>query len=265
MGPSSASAVAEKSGVNRTLMYDTLARLVSKGFVSAVERDKKKRFEAADPARLTSVFEQREAHLKTQMESFVTTVRSIYAAAPQPNIRVYVGVEGIKNVFIDQLATLKNSKDGMIRAYRPLAKIAHLAPSVVNWWHRKHAERGILLRALFDSSPVAVDRAGFWAAKPLTQVKYLPEPFPASMTWHNYGHKTALMSATPTEMVSIIIESENIAKFFADDFDRTWNSPLATNTPNPNNPSHPTGAPDPLINTSSVRPTPRKGRAKLPT
>ncbi len=220
LGPASASSAAEKCGVNRTLMYDTLSRLVAKGVVSVVTLDKKKVFQAADPSRLQGVFEERAQDLQKNVQSLVETVRSVYSPAPQPNVSVFMGVEGLKTVFTDQIATLKS--DDVIRVNRVAAEIARLAPVVVGWWHRKHAEKGIWIHAIVDSSEQGLARGEFFGKQPLTKVKYLPDIFHATMVSQVYGDKVAFLSAAKGEILSIIVESKNVSTFFREEFDRTW-------------------------------------------
>lgn len=221
-GPAGASAVAEKCSVNRTLMYDTLTRLVSKGFVSVVDKDGKKVFQAANPARLSTVFEEREALLKRTMEGFITTVRGLYAPAAQPNVSIFLGVEGLKNVLVDQIATL--NKGDVVRAYRAQSEITRLAPLAASWFKRKHAEKGIAVKAIVDSSPDGVEKGKTLASHALTDVRYLPVQHEAPITYEVYGDKTAILSAAEGQVFSLIIQSQPMARFFAEDFDRTWNA-----------------------------------------
>ena len=64
MGDATASAIAKRTGANRTFTYDRLKKLGETGLVSSIIKDNKKYFKAAAPSQLLSLLKEREEQIK---------------------------------------------------------------------------------------------------------------------------------------------------------------------------------------------------------
>lgn len=220
LGPSSAAVAAEKAEVHRALAYGTLARLAGKGLVSRISRQGKQVFEAASPEHLQSLVEERERKLKEDVASLTGMLAKVYRVSPKPSVEVFTGVEGLKALLSEELASTK--RGDIIYYYRAQAEIARAAKVFVAWYHKRRAEQGVRAMAVFDSSPLQMERAKEFAKLQLAEVRILSEALPTPVTYHVFGDKVGIISLTKDEWLAILIKSEAVSSFFRNSFEFTW-------------------------------------------
>lgn len=221
LGPASASDVAEKSGVQRTLVYDTLKRLIDKGFVSQVDLDGKKLFKAAEPGKITALVEEQQKKTLDNIAKLVPLLEKSYSSEKRPLVSMYTGLEGLKTVLTQEIDS--TPVGGTIMASRVLPNIADMASVFISWWHKKRVAKKIRFQAILDSSPDSLKRGKEVLEKlELCDVRYLPSVFDAPVTYHIYGDKVALLSGASAEMIGIVIESRVFAASFKDNFEYMW-------------------------------------------
>src|SRR3989338_5059416 len=103
-GPSSASAISEKSGMYRPYVYDTLERLLEKGLVNFVVESKKKIYSASRPEKILELIEER----KQEIESLLPELSALAdAKQAQTNISVIRGKEVVGTVIKTALEKLR--------------------------------------------------------------------------------------------------------------------------------------------------------------
>lgn len=220
LGPASASEIAEKVGMHRALAYNTLARLLEKGFASQTVQDKKKVFRAVTPAHLWSLYEEREKRLSAGVESLAKNLEQVYRVSEKPSVAVFTGLDGLKAVLSEELTSQK--KGGEILYYLALPALASAMPVFVAWYHKTRGSKGIQARAIFDSSPVSFERAKEFARLPLAEVRILREEFSSPITYHVFGDQIAILSIAGKESIGILVKSKEISSFFKKSFDFTW-------------------------------------------
>lgn len=94
------SRIAEKAGVNRRNVYDTLNRLLEKGLVYEELSNKETLYFPVDPAKLREIIEQKSQKL----ESLMPTLEKMFGAQAESDaVYVYKGVEGWKNYLRDMV------------------------------------------------------------------------------------------------------------------------------------------------------------------
>lgn len=97
-GVQSASAIALGADVPRRNVYDTLNRLVKKGFVFRILQSRDHLFQAVNPDKLMEVLVEKQNKLKQALPE----LKNIYQAeAPKEAAYIYKGVEGFKNYMRD--------------------------------------------------------------------------------------------------------------------------------------------------------------------
>ncbi|HIH20054.1 TPA: MarR family transcriptional regulator [Candidatus Micrarchaeota archaeon] len=220
LGPAGASDIAEKSGVQRTLVYDTLKKLLEKGMVSQVDIDSKKLFKAAEPSRLKSVVEERQKSVFDNVLKLVPVLEKTYTATSRPLVTMYTGVEGLKSIFTQEVEDTKEGE--AIKIYRLQPGIVFAAPVFMSWWHKKRMAKKVLLKGIVDLSKEAFKRGKELEKMGLTEIRYLKEEFPSPVTYHIFGNKVSIMAMAEEESLGVIIESKVVAKSFEENFDFTW-------------------------------------------
>lgn len=220
LGPSIASDVAQKAGVHRALAYNTLARLVQKGFASEIVQDKVRRFTAVPPHELRLKLEEKESELRKSVDSLVEALKKTYRRAPLPSVNVFTGQDGIKSILADELDDTREG--GTIYAYRALPETSSPATVFMSWWHKKRVQKKVQMNFLMDSSPQSVEAAEGLRKLGLAEVRFLNERQHAPVTYHLYSEKVTIISVSPEETLGIIIESPAINALFKQDFLWHW-------------------------------------------
>ena len=70
LGSSTVGPIVKKSGVAYSNIYEILNRLLEKGFVSFVTKEKTKYFQAAEPTRIKDYLEKQEAEFRKNRTTF---------------------------------------------------------------------------------------------------------------------------------------------------------------------------------------------------
>lgn len=105
LGSTTAGPLIRKTCMHRATVYDTLRKLMEKGFVSHVVKGKKKYFESADPKIILEFLRDREEELKDVIPYFET---KRMLAKERQDVTVYQGVKGIWTVMETILNDLRN-------------------------------------------------------------------------------------------------------------------------------------------------------------
>lgn len=96
----SVSEISTKAKIHRRNVYDSLNRLLEKGFVFELLQKKENMFKAVDPKKLMEILKEKEDQLEKVMPKLI----SIYKAHPrEEEVYIYKGIEGWKNYLRDIL------------------------------------------------------------------------------------------------------------------------------------------------------------------
>jgi len=101
LGSSTAAEIADKAALNRSNCYEALKRLIAKGLMTSIKRNKKTFFEAAQPKQLQALLEKRENEISAlipELEKHQNTAKSI-----QQEATIFEGYEGIKAIFNESI------------------------------------------------------------------------------------------------------------------------------------------------------------------
>lgn len=113
LGSSTVGPIVKKAGVAYSNIYDILNRLIEKGVVSYIIRNKTKYFQAAGPSNLYDYLERKELELKHQKEMLTTllpSLKKLQHMLPQPEAEIFIGKKGLKAAY-EKLFEALNKKD----------------------------------------------------------------------------------------------------------------------------------------------------------
>jgi len=103
-GPSLISQIARSTGINRPLIYTSIASLEEKGLVSISPKGKYKTYKAENPNRLRRIFEELQGDLNKE----ISELEHLYEIGDKKMSISYVeGKEAIKKSFHDTISNLK--------------------------------------------------------------------------------------------------------------------------------------------------------------
>ena len=96
LGEATATKLAERTGLDRTLMYQLTNKLIVRGLVSYVVRNNVRYFSAADPETFLKELHEKEEKFKRILPELKERQRSI---KPETKVEVYRGKEGINTIY----------------------------------------------------------------------------------------------------------------------------------------------------------------------
>lgn len=215
-GSNYANRVSSETKINRTNVYEALDRLVNKGVVSFISRNKVKWFEAKEPESIISLIRNKE-------EDFVKTKKELTEELKQLKNLIGIDKKSLEaNVFVGKKG-LRILFDDMLEIKKPVSLIAaktHRFKEVMgpyfDLWHRLRAKKCITQRSLVPKS-----FGKKLETKKLLRYKYLDEKAVNPTTTIIYGDN-CLFVQWVKEPIAIKINNKEISKSHQNYFDMLW-------------------------------------------
>lgn len=213
-----ASAIAEKTKINRSLMYAILGNLIEKGMVSYVIKENRKYFRATDPEKILNVLKEKEGLIKKQEEAIKKIIPDLrklrLPKKEEVKVEIYRGKEGNKTLLDD---LLRLGEDYLCLGYSGLS--LGIVPYYFIHWHKKRVKMGIKRKIITKEQMRGKKQMLFG----LTRAKYVPDEYNIPISTMIYGNKVWIMlPAGKNDQVSILIRSKNIANSYRNYFNLLW-------------------------------------------
>jgi sugar-specific transcriptional regulator TrmB len=216
LGPSLASEISKQSGLGRTLVYHLLGQLKAKGLASEQGSGNGKKFFMEPPERLLGIVERKQKELEgmaVQISQITKELKTSATFSGIPQIRIYEGIEGIKNFAQDTLAV----KNILIKSIVPIDNLLKMLDKFfLRYWFLERNKNNITGKTLFTGT----------ARKPFSsdQIKQLLDTPHASSFSHQwkkastesvfqnaiiiFGNKIAVISSPENPSVFVIDSAE---------------------------------------------------------
>jgi HTH-type transcriptional regulator, sugar sensing transcriptional regulator len=201
-------------------VYEILDKLISKGVVSYVIREKTKYFQAASPNRILDYVNSKEQELsskKTEITKLIPQLEKIKETTiNSQSAQVFEGVEGMKTVFGMILQTLKPGDEYYGFSMGEELKEEWMKTFLLNY-HQKRAKRKINVKLIFQSSQRKI-------SKDIANIKgvnahYYNYPFPIGLIIFKDYVATFTFKEKPT---IFLIKSEQNADSHYNYFEHLW-------------------------------------------
>ncbi|MCL5436221.1 MAG: hypothetical protein M1275_04025 [Patescibacteria group bacterium] len=241
LGPSPASVIAGKSGVNRGTTYDILKKLHEQQLVSVHDeyrRDGKiTKFTAEPPEKIVNAIERRIADLadlKDTMEKSLPEFQSLYEkGGAKPVVKYYEGLSGVRFILQDVIATMSRQTaptpspglrppspaegEGGIRKY-----FVYSSPDIRDSLYKAYSNfNKDRIKSKIANQVIAFGKGGELAG--LDERKWMPGQNSSPTYILIYGGKVAMISiAESREPVGVIIEDTALYQTQKMIFEHTW-------------------------------------------
>lgn len=145
--------VLEKSKVTKSIIYRILDRLIQKGLVSYIIKEKTKHFQAAQPDKLLDYVEERKKQLdesKDKIQELIPQLLLKQQMSPKSEATIYEGFKGIMTVHDKRFQKLKNGDE-----YFFFGLPAKQPEYYHAYWKKDHQKReklGIICKMLYNST-----------------------------------------------------------------------------------------------------------------
>ena len=152
VGSSTIGPILEKSGVNRSIIYRILEKLIKKGLVSYVTKEKTKYYQAAPPNKLLDYVETREKEIqqnKSKIQEMIPQLILKQKLAKKSEANMYEGFRGLMTAYENRYQKLKEGDEVVLYGLPTQQPGFHHA-----YWKKHHqilAKEKIKCRMLYHS------------------------------------------------------------------------------------------------------------------
>ncbi len=221
LGSSTTGPIVERSKIARSIIYQILDRLMAKGLVSSITREKTRHFQAAEPTKILEYIDEREHQLlenRKHVESLLPSLLLKQKLVEKSAANFYIGLKGLRTANEHLYGKLKKGETYVcvgIPAYQPEEQ--HL------YWQRDHRRRikaGINCKLLFNrdtDTAVLKNRNSFKGA----EARYMPTDIKTPAFFLVYKDTTNIMLQSPYS-ITVEIISQEIADSFMAYFEELW-------------------------------------------
>jgi sugar-specific transcriptional regulator TrmB len=219
LGETTTGPIIEKSGITGSKVYEILDKLIDKGLVSYIIREKTKHFQTASPKRLMDYINKKENELtqqKNQIEKIIPSLESIQKSKQKiQSSQIFEGYRGIRTVLNLILETLKQGEEYYAFALGDQVKDKNVLTFILNH-HQRRIKKGIKVKLIAGSRKKEFAKVS--KLKGL-QLRYYDNPVPLGVFIFKDYVATLTFKEKPT---AFLIKSEQIANSYRDFFVSLW-------------------------------------------
>lgn len=220
LGLSSTGKIIQESKITSSKVYLILERLESKGFVSHVMRNNVKHFQATNPSKILLYLNKRKQELDEKEEEIkkelLPNLSKIYSSTEnKKETTIYQGFKGIESSLFDFISDLKKDDEYVVLGTgTPLKKEFEL---LIRRFYMQKAKKGIKTRLIYNSNFKEIKK--LYSGIKRNQIKFIDKVTPSTIA---ISKKKILIISYGNENISVMIESEQIAKSFHLFFESLW-------------------------------------------
>ena len=215
-GTSKIGEIAEKTGIHRRTVYDSLERLVDKGFAGLVNKDNKKYFEAIKPYQIADIIEEEKEKIKKKSRVMGLIISDLMKleklSKEKSSVILYEGIKGIKAALEDILKIKEENL--VIGAHKPTEPMK----TYFERFHKKRIKLGIKDKIIFNLDDI--DRAKRLSKMRFTEIRIMPKKYQSSTAINIFSERVAIITQTTPR--AIIIRDREVADTFREQFKILW-------------------------------------------
>ncbi len=220
LGEASMTDLARNAGLKRSTTYLVVETLLTHGFISEIQKKKRKAYSAVHPRRLLEVARFRAHQIETALPEIVALYNT---PTTKPKIQVFEGIEGIKSLYREVFHSLSNQKEALW--FARIGAIHEFVPEALTEFKK-------LLRELKNPKIRELNYGDEWGKRWSDEtkrlrgknhfVRILPNDFEFGLSDNLiFENKLVIFSLKDNEFV-IIIESEEVVKTYRALFEWAW-------------------------------------------
>ncbi len=206
LGEATAARLAEKTSLDRTLMYQLTNKLIEKGIVSYIIKNNVRYFLAADPEVLLKNLQEKEELFKKVLPELKAKQKEIVT---ETKVELYRGREGIKTIL--KMAMRDQKPYYIMGGAQEACSLFALENKVFVINAEKLKIHGKILARKKDK---------FFIGK-YEEYKFIPDSLISSTTMMLWGNKTAIF-VWSEPYYSVLIENNNVTKTNMATFTYLW-------------------------------------------
>lgn len=211
-------AIADRTGINRGSVYESIKQLMSIGMITRIDSSSRPTYQANDPDILHELINERRRQLHTLHETINDYGASLrhYTTDDAPRfVSFYDGDEGIATILRDVLTTCRSAK---VTSYEVISspKVSRYLYNNFPHYTRERQRLGIHPRVLRQGLPVR-------ESSPDAIEKYIYPSRDTGCYTLIYGGKLALITLTAHNFIQgIIVENPAVVELHLMLFEASW-------------------------------------------
>lgn len=225
LGTSTVGPIVKKSGVAYSKVYILLDKLIEKGLVTYITKDKTKHFTASEPKKLSEYFERirtaTEAN-KKQLDALIPKLEAKKHLFHDEEIaEVYEGYEGLKAIYDDSLSRLGKGDEVIVLGassgkYSDEKKYADFFQRI----NSIRLKKGIKYRIIYNESLRNSAAAKIWQKSKFTEVRFLLDETQGSVNIQ--GDRILIIYWTADGPKIFTVKSRIVTDSFRKYFEALW-------------------------------------------
>lgn len=224
LGKVPASKLLPETKLKRTTVYSVLDELIAKGLVEKDENDPIIKFRAKHPYALKEYLNDQIFKIKSSegvLDSLLPNLINVLnLTQDQPGIRYLEGIEGFKKIYQDILKTNNNLRIFTSDSDRTNPEMEKVIDNNIT----KQKKLGIKTKAIVAGEEGHTKKSLARALEMNIELRIINDArFALPSQILIYGNKVAI-SSLKNEVITTLIENENIVRSFKNIFDYIWDS-----------------------------------------
>ncbi len=222
LGSSTTGPITKISNVSASKTYSILERLMQKGLVSYVIKERTRYYQAEDPSKLKEYINKKEEDLQKQKEEIDKLIPQLQLqkklGQSKNEVQIYKGFKGIQTITDHIYLKLKKGD-----TWYNIGVPSYQSEKYHNYWHEDHLKRikkGIKSKMLFNiNTPKEIikNRNSYKDC----EAKYMPIPV-ETPSWILIYKDVTVIALPSDNPIAIEIENEQISKAFMEYFNAFW-------------------------------------------
>jgi HTH-type transcriptional regulator, sugar sensing transcriptional regulator len=218
LGETTTGDIIDKSGLSGGKIYVILDKLIKKGLVSYIIKNKTKYFSAANPNKILNFVNEKEMLLEKKKKEIAKQLPSLLPigkSIKKYDSQLYLGYEGIKTVVFSALNKLSSKDEILIMGIN----LSRNDKYNVMWkhWHNERIKKGVSCKMLFSTKDS--EFYNVFSKMKKTEVKVLEGITPASV---GIVGDQILLTTYGEEPSSLLIKHPEIVLSFNTFFNTLW-------------------------------------------
>lgn len=219
VGETTTGKIIEEAQISAGKVYQILDKLIKKGLVSYIVKDKTKYFSASHPNRILDLLTEKEKEIKnkeTEIKQILPSLIKSYEFDKKSNeTTLFKGLKGIQTAIFE---LLENS-DKEIYAMGITTSKDEKFNFIWEKWHKEREKKKIKCKCLF--SEINKEYSKKLKGMKFTEVKILKGITPSAIT---ISRDYVLIQTYKDDVECLLIKNEDIAQSFKTFFETMWNS-----------------------------------------
>lgn len=219
LGETTTGKIVEGAQISSGKIYEILNKLMQKGLVSYIIKDKTRYFVAASPNRILDYMQEKERDLQTKKHDLLKELPALLAfekGKKEYETTLFRGLKGIQTAIFELLPELSQSDE--VLAFGVRSSKAENFNVMWKRWHVERIRRKIPCRMIFSDKDADYSKA--FKKMRFTEARILKGISPSAIDiMKNY----VLIVSYGEEPSCLVIKNPEIAQSFRDFFFNLWN------------------------------------------